>query len=677
MRKVPKKNISSKISDIMSPAEESFGKKNTSDFKPENIAYFSPSVSSVGKSENHKNYSKKFVIFFAVGLAIVTGVFFYYSYAAKYMAMTSVAEELGGFYGLFGDNESIKPGLEENSENSGLVNFGEIFSFFDVLRKNYSSIRGISNEAISMMADLTELENNFLKDATSGNGEKNISRLESIYEKVRVINQKNRNISENEALGAKILPIENGDFFSLKVDLDRAESFLEKLIVWMKEDKEHRMVVFLENPSEIRPGGGFIGSYIDISFSRGNLISMDVRDINDADNLMERKIVPPKPLQLITRRWRAADANWFPGFDESASTIIDMLESSKLYADQNIKFEMAIGLSAVAVGDMLGVVGPVEMSDGAKITQENFLTFLQSSVQSGQAEKSEDPKKILSEFAPLLLKKLVEIPVSSRENLRFALTDWINDRELRFFAKEGDFQEMIGAFGLSGEFYEIPQKYNGDYLAVYQANIGGGKSDFFIQQNVVFQSQILEDGTASNKVMIEREHGADENDPWWYTEDNQVYTRVYTPRSASLTYAEGGSAKTIKSRAEYAVGYENDPRLVAAESTAREHPEYSGIFSHSENEKNVFATWVRTARGDKSSLSLSYSVKLSERPADGRFYQFVFERQSGLSGIYNFEFHAPVGFVFRENNSPIYEYKSDDPSGITTIDLTFKKIDDI
>ena len=97
----------------------------------------------------------------------------------------------------------------------------------------------------------------------------------------------------------------------------------------------HHILVMLQNPSEIRPAGGFLGSYADVTIASGTITDISVHDIADVDMAFTQKIVPPKPLQLEVARLRPADANWFFDFPSSASKTISFFNESSLYSTDN------------------------------------------------------------------------------------------------------------------------------------------------------------------------------------------------------------------------------------------------------------------------------------------------------------------------------------------------------
>ena len=47
------------------------------------------------------------------------------------------------------------------------------------------------------------------------------------------------------------------------------QKFLDAFIPWLSSPVPHHVLVMLQNPSEIRPAGGFLGSYADITIASG------------------------------------------------------------------------------------------------------------------------------------------------------------------------------------------------------------------------------------------------------------------------------------------------------------------------------------------------------------------------------------------------------------------------
>ena len=58
-----------------------------------------------------------------------------------------------------------------------------------------------------------------------------------------------------------------------------------------------------------------------------------------------------------------------------------------------------------------------------------------------------------------------------------------------------DFENFIASYGAAGDVYQLPQNFNGDYLAIADADINSDKSELYIAQNVSLDAQIGADVT--------------------------------------------------------------------------------------------------------------------------------------------------------------------------------------
>ena len=92
----------------------------------------------------------------------------------------------------------------------------------------------------------------------------------------------------------------------------------------------------------------------------------------------------------------------------------------------------------------------------------------------------------------------------------------------------------------AGDVYESPQNFNGDYLAVVDANVNGEKSDLYVSEKVGWTSQIGADGTFTDNLSINRKHTGNKSPYWWYQAQNQVYLQAFVPENSSLTNESGG-----------------------------------------------------------------------------------------------------------------------------------------
>ncbi len=695
MRKVPKKNISKKIRDIRRPTTEDVAAEEDV-LEPESTPGALGQKFFKNQKQERKTASADLTfpywsagrIFLAAFILIVAGgaVFLFNRYYESRTALENAAKSFEEFQSRVRSASSSRAANDKISGFFGISGIPDINTIAPLLKNAgqiYKDFREFSVQGLTLAEEAAALRNNWLDFVFQKQGGKLIASLEGMRKNITRMLEIQIKMSSLQTELKNLLPIDAAEYLSLELELNRAKNFLDVLVIWLKSPEERRLLVFLYNPSEIRPGGGFLGSYAELAIRNANIESIEVYDINDADRELQAKIIPPKPLQLIIKRWRAADANWFFDFSDSAPKTIELLEASDKYRGRRVSFDGALGITPKVISDLLALTGPIEIEPGLAIDKTNFIAEIQKQVQigqapstsSGQASRNDYPKRVLQKLTPLLFEKLANLEAEKKKYISELLGEWILKKDFLLYFKDQAFESFFNAYNLTNKVFSLPQDFVGDYLAVVNANIGGGKSDLFIKQKVLLQSQIANDGLVNNHLVIVRKHEAKESEPWWYRAQNQNYLKIFTPPGAMLINASGSILKKISPSVNYKKeGYAVDPQVEAVESTLKTYFNFPEIVSFTEYGRNVFAGWSKTLRGETSTLIFDYSRRLPNLPANGEIYQFVFEKQTGSQSDYKFEISAPVGFRFRENGLPVYEYETNDPPGRLIVDLTLEKV---
>ncbi len=585
---------------------------------------------------------------------------------------------LSGLYVLW-PKEKIVPATIPEGDPSYLGNESSDWQKFASLTSQlggaFGSLTGMAGGTMGILEEVSLLQKQGISMFLSGRGEELLSRLDKIrgylggiYEKGEFW-EKASNPVEGENLSVR-----PGDILSLHVAIGHAYDFLNKLVPWLREPSEKRVIIFLENPSELRPGGGFLGSYAEMTVVNGALKNLSVHDINEPDRKLEQKTVPPKPLQIIMTNWRAADTNWFFDFSDSARKTLQFLSSSEMYRGVNL--DGAVGISAKVIEDLLELTEPIGLaSSSIEIRPDNFLYKIQGEVQKGQSERAEEPKKILEDLTPILLQRISDLPEEEKSRLTGLVLRWIEDGDMRLYFANQDFERFVEGLGAGGRMYEAPRNWNGIYLAFASANIGGGKTDIFMDQEVKIETQISSEGWLNDHIVVTRKHTAQASDPWWYREPNRSYFQIFTNPTTNLSYADGGAERKITPRINYLKEkYQTDPDVDALDKTEKQLDDYPSVKTYSYRDKKIFSTWLSAEAGKSVQFTADLNRRAIALPEAGMVYEFVLEKQSGSEGSYYWQILAPVGFKFRENNLPIYEYKTADMPARWTIRLTLEKI---
>ncbi|MDO8752045.1 MAG: DUF4012 domain-containing protein, partial [Candidatus Wolfebacteria bacterium] len=329
--------------------------------------------------------------------------------------------------------------------------------------------------------------------------------------------------------------------------IDEWNGALEDIIALLDSKVDRNILLIFHNPSEIRPAGGFIGSYGVLTVQGGQMRNLEVGDIYWPDHPMnfERKIIPPLPLQGMTKDWGARDGNWFFDFPTSAKIVKNFLESSKVYAEKKIQFDGVIAINTNVLETLLKLVGPIPVPEYELVINENnFLAELQREVETGKdKQKKENPKKILSVVAPTIMERLGMLPNELKQMLIENIDTHIKEKDIMFVFENGRLASFLKTKGVDGSVYELPAGFWGNYLAVVNANVAGGKSDAFMDEMVRGRIDVSNDGSSFVNLTVARTHnGKNEKDPW-YTADNKDFIQIYVNPNSSLIDIQGGAKK--------------------------------------------------------------------------------------------------------------------------------------
>ncbi len=552
----------------------------------------------------------------------------------------------------------------EETSRFGLFNLAKFWGqFIAKVRQvpdTFKNLFNLSGAAIRISSDIAYLKENALALMLNQKGEELTASLQNLQKDLH-------------SLPNYLSPLEDSNFspnlFSAQLDIYRLENLLSALIGWLNTPLEKHLAIIFENPSEIRPGGGFIGSYADVAMQKGSINRISVHDIYDPDGQLESRIIPPAPLQKITKRWGARDANWFFDFPLSAQKVLHFLNSSKIYQERGTEFEGAIALNVNFINDILKITGPVELADYKLIlTSENFLAEVQREVETGEDRTGGEPKKILKVLAPILTSRLGHLDEIQKNQLLAALQERIKMRDIRIYLDDVVLESYLAQFGLAGEVFKLPTDKASDYLAVANANIGGGKTDAVIKQEINLTSEFTLEGKILNTLSIKRTHsGNKEIDPW-YRALNQNYLQIFTPLGSKAISVSGRSPWPEETQWDYE-GFSLDPDVkpIEAETIFNESLRIDEL---TQFDKTVFAAWFNTERGKSKTFTFEYELPYNLRFREIIPYGFVFEKQSGVNTSFNLKIEAPPGYIFKEAGKSTFTYSAENPDGRIILDLT-------
>ncbi len=365
-----------------------------------------------------------------------------------------------------------------------------------------------------------------------------------------------------------------------------------------------RTYLFLfQNNQEMRPTGGFIGSYGLLDMDHGQVKNFYIDGIYNPDGQLKDHIVPPRPLQKISAAWSLHDSNWWPDFPKSAETAIDFFERTGGKTPDGV-----IMITPTMLEKLLEITGPIAMPQyNVTLTSDNVIEQTQQKVEIDYDKTKNQPKKILHDMMPLLIEKLRD-DLSAQNILRImdVVMQGLRQKHITLYMRNTQLQRYISDHGWAGEIATT----DGDYLNVINTNINGFKTDGVITQRVHHAVNIRDDGHVIDTVTITRTHNGGHTGRMWWDAVNADYMRVYVPEGSQLLSARGYTRETHSERLSYdQLGFERNSDVVAEEQRIT-IDEKTGTRIYTENGKTVFANWVYVS--PQETVEVEYTYELPE-----------------------------------------------------------------
>lgn len=434
--------------------------------------------------------------------------------------------------------------------------------------------------------------------------------LEIIYQSSPELNGLNANLKlslENlnkiHRIGV-LLPL-NSQINNIKSQLTTATDLMDQIIPLTRllpsltgYPQESEFLVILQNNDELRPTGGFIGTYGLMTINNGkpsNIITEDVYHL-DMPCIGKLKNIPPDPIKkyMGVEYWWLRDANFSPDFPTSAAQIETMFLSESECAEKKVvKPTAVIAINPDLIADLLGLVGSITV-DGTTYDRNNFQPLLQYNVEVAYVDKnisSWDRKEIINEVVSELKDRLFSLSTNKMPEVLKVLKENIAKRNIQLYFSNPEQQKIVESINMSGEI----KKTSGDYLMIVDANLAAFKSDSVVKKNISYQ--VSGDNSLEAKVSLNYQHNGGFD---WRTTRYRSYTRIYAPLGSRLK--ESGGLDDFS------------------------------VIDDNKLEKTVFGFFWTIEPGQEKTISVSYY--LPER-INKNNYRLYFQKQSG-SRLNNF-----------------------------------------
>ncbi len=262
-------------------------------------------------------------------------------------------------------------------------------------------------------------------------------------------------------------------------------------------------LVILQNNNELRPTGGFIGSFAKVSFEGGKLKKLEVNDTYAIDGQLKIHVEPPKDIKsdLGQKDYFLRDANWEPDFPTSARQI------EWFYTKETgERVEGVVALDISAIEDLLSVVGSLDLPDyNEKISPENLFEKSISHAEVNFFPGTQAKKSFLTALTQGLLNKVFFLPNQNWPGIVASLGKSLESKHMSIYLDDPKLFSYLVSQNWSSVLPRSTNETTGftaDFLAPVEANLGANKVNYYIDRNYNLETVIGKDGEVSQRFRV-------------------------------------------------------------------------------------------------------------------------------------------------------------------------------
>lgn len=330
---------------------------------------------------------------------------------------------------------------------------------------------------------------------------------------------------------------------------------LEQLpsIAGAKDGRKQYLILF-QNDNELRATGGFLTAYAIINIENGKVTPETSDDIYSLDQQFRKQIPIPEALgrYLTTEsRWNLRDMNISPDFKTSMD---QFLANYTTLPNAPKELDGVIAVDTHLLTDLLTVLGPIEVPGYGTFSAEEeprcncpqVVYALSEIITRPTPYLRPDRKGILGPMMRSLLTKAYAAPNQQWPQLMGIGLNEIAQRHVQMYFFDESAQKSAETINAAGRMMPVE---NSDFLGIVDANLGGAKSNLFVDYEVEQVISAPENGMITKTVEITYKNSRRgdncnlEAGLLCLNSTLRDWNRLYLPAGSELVEAQGFTAE--------------------------------------------------------------------------------------------------------------------------------------
>lgn len=375
--------------------------------------------------------------------------------------------------------------------------------------------------------------------------------------------------------------------------------------------QEKNYLLLFQNNMELRPTGGFIGSYGLITVKNGEIIKLQTDDIYNLDKYSKDKLTVAAPWPMTAYNNQKylflRDANWSPDWPTAAKQINWFWEVERKNASlPPVELDGVIAITPDFIANFLEATGSITV-DGVTFDHKNFAIELEQAVEFDYVEKgiaTSERKGIIGDLAQEMLKRALASSPRKMLDLWLIMKKNINEKQIIVWLADQELQGYVAKENWSGEV----RSAESDYLYVVDANLAALKTDQVMKRNINYFLTQDASGDLIGRAEITYQHAGKAVQA--LITKYRTYTRVYVPDGAWF----------LKAYTQDKTGTQNYALLKDVEIGSDFGKKYAGLF-------------LQVEPGASKTLVLEYRLpEETKKMYQNGLYKLLVQKQPGTTG---------------------------------------------
>lgn len=326
---------------------------------------------------------------------------------------------------------------------------------------------------------------------------------------------------------------------NIRENLGSVDSILS--LVFSGDGEPATYLLLFQNNLELRPGGGFIGSFGIMKVRGGKIEDLTVHDTGVFDTLIPDTVEPPYPLRELSGvdAWKLRDSNWSPDFPTNARQAAGFYRMGGGTED----LDGVIGITADVLASLLSVTGPVSVPGfPGEYDARDGVFELEYQVEQGYREQGIDfseRKSVLGELGEAVLAKVGNLPPRDWLRLFDVAGKSLARKDVQIVLFDDRIAGMADFSGWDGGF---DTDFSGDFFMAVDANVDAWKTDAVMERSFAYEADFSGEVPKARLTVSYRHVGTERN---FMIKDYQSFLRVYVPDGSWFQSVAGGDSDPV------------------------------------------------------------------------------------------------------------------------------------